>query len=87
MTNLDQILSLLKQKSTLAGIVGLIGSILANRGFIVDAELRSLISEALLVVMSIVAIATQPKDKPLPVEETPDIKPEDSDKVTPINSQ
>ena len=58
-----QILTILKQKSTIAGLVGLVGALYAAFGHVLTPEQSAGISSALLAFVSVVAIAVQPKPK------------------------
>jgi hypothetical protein len=57
------ILIILMQRSTMVGIVGLLGSVAAFVGYKVDPESEFRIIEVLLVVTSVTAIVVQPKVK------------------------
>ena len=56
-----KILTVLKQRSTMVGLVGLVGGIVAAFGHVMTPEQSASITSALLAIVSVVAIATQPK--------------------------
>ena len=55
------ILSVLKQKSTIAGLVGIIGAVYAYFGTEFSAEQAGNVTAILLAVISVVAIVVQPR--------------------------
>jgi len=56
-------IGLLKQKSTLAGLFGLITSICAGFGIVIPAEMQDSLMQLALTLTSVVAIGTQPDGK------------------------
>lgn len=62
--NWEQTFQILREKSTLAGLTGLGVAIAAMFGHQVSPEDHLVITEMALTIISIVAIATRPRDKP-----------------------
>lgn len=56
-----QLLPILRQKSTIAGLVGLVTAIFAMFGGQMTPEMAANVSQVLLALISIIAIAVQPK--------------------------
>lgn len=61
--NREAMLAIMRQKSTIAGMAGIVVTLISQFGVEVSEEQRAAIMETMLVIMSVVAIATQPKPK------------------------
>lgn len=62
--NWEQTFRVLREKSTMAGLVGLGVAIAATFGVDVEPNQELILTEVVLAIISVVAIATRPRDAP-----------------------